>query len=177
MVRGFFFSFLVVMTCFLQAVASEAQAAEGKAPLIEKIEELKGIPVTLAQREAIAEASQEMIRACARRQRALVAALKEHNSLPAPAEEALMPVDGLPFDFDKDALAVIEAHAAEPLGQSERDTIRYLDEEKGRDLGRIREEYAVTLSGIVDLPGSMIMEALAPAVAQEEEAGDARRYP
>lgn len=176
MVRGLF-SFLVVMTCFLQAAAAEEQAAEEKPPLIEKIEEIKGIPLTLTQREAVAEAAQEMIRACARRQRALVAALKEHGIIPTLAEEALTPVDGLPFDFDKEALAVIEAHAAEPLEQLERDTIRHLDEEKGRDLDWIREAYAAALSGIVDLPGSLIMEVLEPAEAQEGEAAGTRRYP
>ncbi len=176
MVRGLF-SFLVVMACFLQVGAAREEVAGKKPPLIEKIEEIKGIPLTLTQREAIAEAAQEMMRACARRQRALVAALKERGIIPTPAGEALTPVDGLPFDFDKEALAVIEAHAAEPLEQLERDTIRYLDEEKGRDLDRIREAYAAALSGIVDLSGSLIMEVLGPAEAQTDKTAGTRRYP
>ncbi len=168
---------VLLLVASIAGAAPAAQAEEEKPPFIEKIEELMGIPVTFAQREAIAEASQEMLRALRERQRAFVAGLRERGTIPTLAEKALTPVDGLPFGFDKEALAVIAAHAAEPPTQMERDTIRYLDEEKARDFGLIREQYAVTLSGITDLPAFMIMELLEPAGTQEEEAEGAVRFP
>ncbi len=178
MFRGVF-AFLVMMACCGQAAAAQERAVEQRPPLIVKIEELTGIPVTLTQREAIAEASQEMRRALRERQRAFVAELKKRGTIPTRAQEALTPVDGLPFDFDQDALAVIAEHADEPPDQRERDTIRYLEREKDEDLEGIRAQYATALSGITDLPAHLIRELLGPAGVKEQigETEGAVRFP
>jgi len=168
------------MGCVLAGItlagALPVSAQERKPPLIEKIEELTGLSVTQAQREAIAEASQAMIRAMWRCQKAFVAALKERGTIPTLAEEALTPVEGLPFDFDQDALEVITEYAAEPPDQIDRDTIRYLEREKDRGIDAIRAEYATALSGLTDLPAFMIMDILDPPPEKPREEG-AVRFP
>ena len=167
----------VVLFFLAGAAVGPASGEEGEPPLIEKIEALTGLQVTQNQREAIADVSMKMLRALRARQRAFVAALKGRGTIPTLAEEALTPVDGLPFDFDQDALAVIAEHAAEPPDQLERDTIRYLDAQRGVDVERIRHEHAQALSGITDLPALMITDIL---YAPEEEEGTqegAVRYP
>gem|GEM_PF-3756459 len=181
----FFVSRLPRWTVLLLLVASLAGAlpaglaAEERSSLLERLEELIGIPLTLSQREAIAEASQEMIRALRERQRAFVAGLKERGTIPTAAEKALTPIDGLPFDFDQDALAVIRAAAAEPLTRPQQDTILFLDAEKARGMERIREQYAVTLSGITDMPASLMRELIEPAgpKAPTQETQGAVRFP
>jgi hypothetical protein len=147
---------LVVSSRLLSAAAEN----ETRPPLIEKIESLTGIPVTQYQREAIARVSGEARRRMVERQRAFVAALRERGTIPGRAERALTPIDGLPFDFDRDALAVICAFAEEPPEQAERDTIRILDAQRRRDLARIRQEHAEALSGITDLPADTLRQIL-----------------
>ncbi|MGE5280039.1 MAG: hypothetical protein ACM3L6_04770 [Deltaproteobacteria bacterium] len=169
---------LPVAALFLAATAAAGQ--EVRPALIEKIEAATGIPVTQAQREAIAAAAHTLLRAMGQRQRQFIAALKERGTIPAAAEEALTPTDGLPFDFDQDALAVIAQSAEEPpdqpagdalIDQGERDTIRFLDAARRRDIARLRRDYARALSGITDLPASSLTDMLTPPAVAARQGG------